>query len=119
MLEWIRFGLVALFMLAGVVTLFISVFGTFRLDYSLNRLHASAVADTLVLLLFVIGCIIASGINVTAAKLIIVIFIQWCTSPLISHMFVKTKLKTDEKLKLHCRIPEDNAATQSTDKEEK
>ena len=108
MLEWIRFGLVALFLGTGVITLFISVLGTFRLDYALNRLHSSAITDTLVLMLFTIGCVIAAGFDVISAKILIVLFIQWCTSPLVSHMFVKAKLKTDDKLKLHCKLPEDN-----------
>lgn len=115
MLEWIRFALVAFFLGAGVITLFISVFGTFRLDYALNRLHSSAITDTLVLLFFTIGCVIASGADVISAKLLIVLFIQWCTSPLVSHMFVKAKLRTDDNLKLHCKLPEDNQPT--TDKE--
>ena len=110
MLEWIRFGIVALFLGAGVITLFASVIGTFRFDYSLNRMHSAAITDTLVLLLFIIGCVVASGVNVISAKLLIVLFVQWCTSPLVSHMFVKSKLKTVNKLKLHCKFPEENPA---------
>ena len=117
MIEWIRFGLTAIFLGAGVITLFISVFGTFRLDYALNRLHSSAITDTLVLMLFIIGCVIASGVNIISAKLIIVLFIQWCTSPLVSHMFVKSKIRTDEKLKLHCKLPCDMSTPDVTDKE--
>ena len=108
MLEWIRFALVAIFLGAGIITLFASVIGTFRLDYSLNRLHSSAITDTLVLLLFTIGCVIAAGADIISAKILIVLFIQWCTSPLVSHMFVKAKLKTVDKLKLHCILPEDD-----------
>ena len=118
MLEWIRFGLVALCFISGIVVLFISLFGTFRLNYALNRLHSAAITDTLVLLLFALGCIIAAGIDIVSAKIIIVVFIQWCTSPLVSHMFVKAKVKTDEKLPLHCKLPEEIEATDTaTDKE--
>ena len=107
MLEWIRFGVVAVFLGAGVITLFASVIGTFRFDYALDRLHSSAITDTLVLLLFAIGCVIAAGVDIISAKILIVLFVQWCTSPLISHMFVKSKLRTDDKLKLHCKLPKE------------
>ncbi len=119
MLEWIRFGIVALLFGAGLITLFISLFGTFRLDYALNRLHSSAITDALVLLLFASGCIIASGADIISAKIIIVLFIQWCTSPLVSHMFVKAKVQTDDELKLHCKLPEcEEFADNYTDKED-
>ncbi len=111
MLEWIRFGLVALCFISGIIVLFISLFGTFRLNYSLNRLHSAAITDTLVLLLFALGCIIAAGIDVTSVKIILVVFIQWCTSPLVSHMFVKAKIKTDERLPIHCKLPDEDRAT--------
>ena len=107
MLEWIRFGLCAFFFGAGLITLFISIFGVYRMEYSLNRLHAAAITDTLVLMLFLSGCIVASGISIISAKLVIVLVLQWCTSPLVSHMFVKAKLRTDERLCLHCRLPEE------------
>lgn len=109
MLDWIRFGLTAFFFIAGVITLFISIYGVFRLDYALNRLHSSAITDTLVLMFFISGCIVASGINITSVKLAIVLFIQWCTSPLVAHIFVKAKLHTGERLRLFCKLPEDEA----------
>ena len=104
MLEWIRFGIVALLFGAGLITLFISLFGTFRLNYALNRLHSSAITDALVLLLFAAGCVIASGFDIISAKIIIVLFIQWCTSPVVSHIFVKTKLLTDKNICEHCEM---------------
>lgn len=109
MLEWLRFGLTAFFFGAGLITLFISIFGVYRMDYSLNRLHAAAITDTLVLMFFISGCILASGINITSAKLVIVLMLQWCTSPLVSHMFVKAKIRTDEKLCLHCKLPDEES----------
>ena len=108
MLEWIRFGPTAAFFAAGLITLFVSIFGVYRMDYSLNRLHAAAVTDTLVLMFFISGCIVASGISITSAKLFITLAVQWCTSPLVSHMFVKAKLRTDDSLCLHCNLPEED-----------
>lgn len=104
MLEWIRFALVALFFAAGLIVLFISIFGTFRFNYSLNRMHSAAMCDTLVLMLFITGLIIASGIDLISIKFLLIVIVQWCTSPLVSHIFVKTKLLTDKNICEHCEI---------------
>ena len=109
MLEWLRFGLVAALFAAGLIVLFISIFGTFRFDYSLNRMHSSAMCDTLVLMLFVTACVIASGINAVSAKFILLLLIMWCTSPVVSHVFVKTKYLTDANLCEHCELHIDDA----------
>ena len=108
MLEWIRFALVALFFAAGIIVLFISIFGTFRFKYSLNRMHAAAMCDTLILMLFITGLIIASGINLISLKFLFIVIIQWCTSPVVSHIFVKTKLLTDKNISDHCEMRLDN-----------
>ena len=104
MLEWIRFGLVAVCFAAGLVTLFVSILGTFRLSYSLNRIHAAAMCDTLVLILFIVGCVLASGVNVVSFKFIFILLMLWCTSPVASHILMKTRYMTDEHLSEHCEI---------------
>lgn len=120
MLEWIRFSLVALFFAAGLIVLFISIFGTYRFGYSLNRMHSSAMCDTLVLMLFITGLIIASGINIISLKFLFIVIIQWCTSPVVSHVFVKTKLLTDKNLCEHCeiRLDDENLHKSEIEKEE-
>lgn len=104
MMEWIRFGLAALLFAAGLIVLFISLFGTFRLKYSLNRMHSAAMCDTLVLLLCIGACIVASGFHVASVKFLLIVFLIWCTSPVTSHVFVKAKYLTDENLSKHCDI---------------
>ena len=101
-IDIIRFSATTLCFVLGAVFLCISLFGTFRLNYSLNKLHAAAICDTLVLMFFITGCIIASGINITSFKFFLIIAIQWCASPLVSHIFVKAKYLTDEDLGLYC-----------------
>ena len=120
MLEWICFGLVALFFAAGLIVLFISIFGTYRFGYSLNRMHSAAMCDTLVLMLFITGLIIASGINILSLKFLFIVIIQWCTSPVVSHVFVKTKLLTDKNLCEHCELhlDDENLHKSEIEKEE-
>ena len=110
MLEWIRFALVALFFAAGLIVLFISIFGTFRFNYSLNRMHSAAMCDTLILMLFITGLIIASGIDLLSIKFVLILIVQWCTSPVVSHIFVKTKLLTDKNICDNCEMRLDDKA---------
>ena len=71
--EWIRFGLCAVFMLAGLFIMVVSIIGLYRFDFALNRIHAAALGDTLSLLLFTVGLLIAVGFHAVAWKLILVL----------------------------------------------
>ena len=115
MLEWIRFGLVAVCLAAGLFVLFSALVGTFRLSYSLNRMHAAAMVDTLVLLLFTLGCVFAKGFSVTSFKFLLVLLMLWCTSPVVSHILVKTRYLTDEHLPEHCDVQTDQVPKEDTD----
>ena len=110
---WIRFGLVALFLLSGLFTLFVSLLGLFRFDFALNRIHAAAMADTLSMLLFFVGIIIAIGLNSVVWKLILVLVLQWCTSPLSSHMLSQFEYRVDENLHAHVDLSEAGEEAQS------
>ena len=55
MMEWIRFWIAAALVLSGLVVLCIGVFGVFRFRYAANRMHASAINDTLGLGLCLLG----------------------------------------------------------------
>ena len=57
--EWIRFGLTALCVLAGCFALLTAMVGLFRFDFTLNRLHAASIADTLGLSLLVLAVMLA------------------------------------------------------------
>lgn len=95
---WLRFALVALCMLAGLFTMVVSIIGLFRFDFSLNRIHAAAMSDTLSLFLFVLGLVIAVGWDIVALKLVLVLVLQWLTSPLSSHMLAQFEYRADEQL---------------------
>ena len=103
-LEWIRFGAVALFFAVGIAVLFLSVFGTYRLRFALNRLHSAAMTDTLVLILFVLALMTAEGFSFTSLKFMMAIALQWCTSPLASHMMAKFEYLTDDRLFERCTL---------------
>ncbi|MFQ9289196.1 MAG: monovalent cation/H(+) antiporter subunit G [Oscillospiraceae bacterium] len=79
--EWIRFGVTALCVVGGLFALLTALLGLFRFDYALNRLHAAAIADTLALGLVLLGVMVAVGFRAVLWKLVLVLVIQWYTSP--------------------------------------
>ena len=86
--EWIRFGVTALCVVGGLFALLTALLGLFRFDYALNRLHAAAIADTL--------------------ALVLVLVIQWYTSPLSSHMLAQFEYRAgQEDLARYLELPEE------------
>lgn len=105
-LEWLRFILVALCMLGGLFTMIVAILGLYRFDFSLNRIHSAAMGDTLSLFLFVLGLVIAVGWNVVALKLVMVLVLQWLTSPLASHMLAQFEYRADDQLQEYIDLSE-------------
>ena len=105
-LEWLRFILVALCMLGGLFTMIVAILGLYRFDFSLNRIHSAAMGDTLSLFLFVLGLVIAVGWNVVALKLVMVLVLQWLTSPLASHMLAQFEYRADDQLQEYVDLSE-------------
>ena len=104
--EWIRFWIVAVLVALGLLALGVALLGTFRLKFSLNRIHSAAIADTLALALLIVGLAVAGGSLPVALKLAFVLGFQWCTSPITSHLLTKFEYLTDETLGQHCALPE-------------
>ena len=67
MLEWLKFIAVALCLTAGLAAMCAGVFGTYRLKYVLNRMHAAGMLDTSGLFFISLGLAIAAGFGITAA----------------------------------------------------
>jgi multicomponent Na+:H+ antiporter subunit G len=105
--EWIKFGFTALFFAAALMMLFISILGTFRFRFALNRIHCAAINDTIVLMLFFISTFVAIGFDIIMLKFAIIILVQWCTCPLTSHMLTKAEYMTDEHIGEHCELPKE------------
>lgn len=114
MLEWIRFGLAAIFIISGIVIAAIATFGVYRFQYVLNRMHAAAMVDTLAILLCLLGLMILSG-NVFCSvsetiflilKLFLVVLFLWFASPVSSHLISRLEVTTNPKVKDECEVQE-------------
>ena len=101
-LEWIRFGIVAVLLSIGVITQFISILGTYRFHFALNKIHSAALSDTFSMFFILIGLAVASGWNFATLKILLLLAFMWFTSPISSHMLTSLELNTDEHLKEHC-----------------
>lgn len=108
-LAWIRFGACALLLTGGICVCAIGIFGTFRMKYVLNRMHAAALSDTLGLLLGTLGLCIAAGFGITSLKMLLAVLILWCTSPVSSHLIARLVVLTQDRLEEHMTILNDAA----------
>lgn len=123
--EWIRLIAGSIFLLSGLVTFFTEIFGVFHFRYVLNRMHATAMGDTLGISSCMIGLMIFSGWNFTTLKLLLVVVFLWFASPVSSHVLARLEVATNENLEEHCTVypelqtleQELSAAASESDKE--
>ena len=96
MLEIIRFAVVALLLLAAVILESFSVFGVNRFRFSLNRLHAAAIGDTLSISCVILAAIVYTGLEVFSLKYFLIVSLMWMTSPVSGHLISLLVYKTDD-----------------------
>lgn len=96
--EWCKFALAALFLLIGITTMGLAVFGVNRFDRTLNRMHAAALGDTLGILFVIVGLMIIRGFSMDSLKLLLLILFFWVASPVSGHMISRLEVTTNENL---------------------
>ena len=102
MLEWIRFIVAALCIIAGLVVAGFATFGVFKFKFVLNRMHAAAMGDTLAILFVLAGLMVISGFSFTSLKLLLIILFLWFASPVSSHLIARLEVATDKKMEEEC-----------------
>ena len=96
MLEWIRFVLTAVLVIAGLFLMASAVMAQFRLKYVLNRMHAASMGDSLGLFLVVLAMCVSAPDWVTIVKLLLVSLFIWITSPTGGHLIARLELTSNE-----------------------
>ena len=104
MLDWIRFALSAVLTLFGLFVLVTAALGLFRYRYVLNRIHATALADTLAVLTILAGLGLAWGFTPVTLKLLAVVFFLWITSPVASHLIGRLEVTINDQLPLEMQV---------------
>ena len=102
--EWLRLVAGSVFLLIGLVIFFTEIFGVFHFRYVLNRMHATAMGDTLGISSCMIGLMIFSGWNYTTLKLLLIVVFLWLASPVSSHVLARLEVATNDKLEAHCTV---------------
>ena len=103
-LELLRFIIGTVVLTAGLLTFALEVFGSFRFEFVLNRMHAAALGDTLGIGISLTGLIIMSGLNFTSLTMLLLIMFLWFASPVSSHLISRLEVMTDETLMEHCEL---------------
>ena len=98
MLDTIRFILSLCLTLGGLFCLLSSVVGVYRFRYSLSRIHAAALIDTVGILLMLLGVICATGFTIASAKMLVVIAFLWLTSPVSGHLIGRLEITINDDL---------------------
>ena len=94
-LQWIRFTIAALLMLAGLSSLFAATVGLFRFRYVLNRIHIAAKCDTFGILLTFASLMVIHGWNAVSLKLLVIIVFLWIANPVSSHLVAHMEVATN------------------------
>lgn len=96
MIQWIRFALTAALVLSGIVVCAIGVLGVYRFKYVANRMHASALNDTLGIALCMAGWAISAPDFFTAVKILLVVAFYFISGPVSSHLLCRLEIETNE-----------------------
>ena len=96
--------LAAVFIGLGLACCVIAMYGVYRMDYVLSRIHAAAVIDTLGTLLIFAGMILLRGFSWASAKILLILAFQWLTSPVSTHRISKVEVLTNPEYDKHCEV---------------
>lgn len=88
----------------GLVVFCISLIGVYRFRYVLNRMHASALCDTLGSLLVMLGLAILFWSVWVTLKLACILGFLWLTGPVATHRTTKVEVLTDEYVMEECEV---------------
>ena len=94
--EWLRLGMFILLLAAGLSVMVTAVVGVNRFRFSLNRIHAAGMGDTLGMLLIALAAIVYVGFDAVTLKILCIVAFLWLTSPVCSHLIGRLIRETDE-----------------------
>lgn len=105
-MEWLRFVIAAVFLICGLTVAAISVFGIFKFRFSLNRMHAAALMDTMALCLVLLAMVVLCGVSFATLKLFLIIVFLWFASPVSSHLLALLEVTINDHLDEQCDVSE-------------
>lgn len=106
-MEWVQLFAGGIFIMIGLLIMCAGVLGVCRFHYVLNRMHASAMVDSMGILFSILGLVILSGFQFGTLKLILIVVFFWLAGPVSSHMICKLEVLVNEDLEKECEVPKD------------
>lgn len=103
-MDMLRYIVGLVFLGIGLIIFCIEVYGVFHFKYTLNRMHAAAMGDTLGISSSMVGLMIFSGLNFTTLKMALVILFLWFSSPVASHLLAKLEATTNPDIEEHAEL---------------
>ncbi len=107
MMAWVQLAVGGSFIIIGILTLCVAVAGVYRFRYVLNRMHSSAMGDSLGILFIIFGLMVLSGFQFGTWKLLLIIVFFWLAGPVSSHMIGQMEALINENLEEECEVPKD------------
>ena len=104
MLDWIRFIVFCALLLAAAVFLISSIVGVNRFRFSLNRLHAASINDTMGILCIALACAVKSGVGFLSLKFALVYLFMLITCPLSGHLISLLVYRTDPDMDIEAKL---------------
>lgn len=105
-IEWIKFGIVAALILCALISIAVSVLGTYRFKFALNRMQSAAITDAAGILFMMTALIFVYGVSFSSIRLIFIIMFMWISSPVSSHLITKLEYMTAEDITKHAAFEE-------------
>ena len=99
----------ALLIIVGGGFMFVSALGVIRLPDFYTRLHASSIGETFGLVLAGLGMVIYHGMNLTSAKILLIIIALFLVNPIGTHLIGKAAIRAGETPWQYVKKEEDDA----------
>ncbi len=105
-LSLIRFVIAAVLIAGGIAVMCIATFGVFRLNTAMKRMHAAAMGDSMGIGMVMLGIMVVYGLSASSLKVLAILALFWCASPVCSHLLAKLEVMTNLNLEDECEVPE-------------
>ena len=106
-MAWVQLIVGGALIVIGLLIMCAGVIGVYRFHYVLNRMHASAMVDSMGILFAILGLAVLSGFQFGTVKLVLIVVFFWLAGPVSSHMICKLEVLVNEDLEKECEVPED------------
>ena len=89
----------------STILFIIEVIGVYKFDYVLNRMHATAIGDSLALLMSLAGAGLLMWDWFAAARLLAILCFVFITSPVSAHLLARVETMTNNHLESYLDKP--------------